>query len=637
MERHFLGVGVWSSIPSGLLFGLCAFDGSRKLRGLAVRSGIPVSAVFDLVFYIDMFTTLLDLSSQPIAETDIHLFCVEMMKRLNVQRKNEQLCDMILDVGSGDDRARFEAHRIVLCAASPFFYNALNSDMKEKKEGVIRLVETSKAVMEEVLEYLYTGHVDLNEHNAFDLLETADFLDVQSLKELSSKFISQTLSCSNCIKAYYSAETYQCPELQRAARDFALTNFVDVTDSPEWLNLSVTQVEEWISSDDLIVKTEEEVFQVIVKWMERSESRKLPRFFELFRHVRLIYVSRNFLFNVIFPHPLVKDSEACRQFALDAMRELSFGTEECYFVQQPRRCLKKHEDAIVACGCKETLCYLPSENKWYKLAGMTPNLLNAGHASCRMATVASCHGKLYLSGMSTDSKGVAVRYDPSVNHWAPVLVFPCKFAAAVNFQGYLYLIGGVTNSLVTETNVYKYNPDTNEWLEVAPLSIGRVGVCVVADSNSLYAIGGISQTAEGQKSMDVVERFHPDRNIWSTIASICYKRAFARGAIVRDKVFVFGGFDRSTNSCITKIIEMYDPATGTWSSIQWLNAPKVIYDAVTFKGKVFVLSLSEQDGFSERVLQAYDVDKKESEACSSIPYSNNLFMLSPLRIPKVTC
>ena len=144
-----------------------------------------------------------DLSSEPITQTDKDQFCVEMMKRLDIQRKNEQFCDVILEVGSGDDQARLKAHRIVLCAASPFFYNALNSDMKEKKEGVIRLEETSKAVMEEVLEYLYTGHVDINEHNAFDLLQISDFLVIPSLKELSSKVISQTLTSSNCTMAYY--------------------------------------------------------------------------------------------------------------------------------------------------------------------------------------------------------------------------------------------------------------------------------------------------------------------------------------------------------------------------------------------------------------------------------------------------
>ena len=83
-------------------------------------------------------------------------FCVEMMKRLKIQRRNEHLCDVILEVGSGDHQARLKAHKIVLCAASPFFYNALNIDMTEKKEGVIKLEQTSKAVMEDVLEYLYT-------------------------------------------------------------------------------------------------------------------------------------------------------------------------------------------------------------------------------------------------------------------------------------------------------------------------------------------------------------------------------------------------------------------------------------------------------------------------------------------------
>ena len=150
---------------------------------------------------------------EPITETDEHKFCVEMMKRLDIQRRNEQFCDVILEVGSGDDQARFKAHRIVLCAASPFFYNALNSDMKEKKEEVIRLEETSKAVMEEVLEYLYTGHVDINENNAFDLIAAADYFLISSLKALCSNAILKRMSLSNCIAVYYLAVKYRCKEL----------------------------------------------------------------------------------------------------------------------------------------------------------------------------------------------------------------------------------------------------------------------------------------------------------------------------------------------------------------------------------------------------------------------------------------
>ena len=226
---------------------------------------------------------VVDLSLEAIRETDKEHFCVEIMKRLDIQRMNEHFCDVILEVGSSDDQARLKAHRIVLCAASPFFYNALNSDMKEKKEGVIRLEETSKAVMEDVLEYLYTGHVDINERNAYDLMVVVDYFILPSLKSLCGNAIVETLSLSNCIVVHGFAVKYQCEELQKIARDFILKNFVAVAETEEFLNLSSEQVAEWISSDEITVKYEEEVFEVVMKWTEKSENRKqsLP---DLFRH-----------------------------------------------------------------------------------------------------------------------------------------------------------------------------------------------------------------------------------------------------------------------------------------------------------------------------------------------------------------
>ena len=145
-----------------------------------------------------------------------------------------------------------------------------------------------------------------------------------------------------------------------------------VTQSDDFLNLSVTQVEEWISTDDIIIKVEEEVFEVLVKWMEKCETRKHQSFLELLRRLRLVYVSCSYVFNAILPHPLVKGSVTCTELVLDVMKELSYGTEECCFAQPPRRCLKTHEDAIFACGLtkKQAMCYVPSEEKWYKMAGI---------------------------------------------------------------------------------------------------------------------------------------------------------------------------------------------------------------------------------------------------------------------------
>ena len=564
----------------------------------------------------------LDLSSVKITETGKDQFCAETMKRLDFQRKNEQFCDVILEVGSGDDRARLKAHKVVLCAVSPFFNNALNSDMKEKKEGVIRLEETSKAVMEEVLEYLYTGHVEIHEDNAFELLEIADFLVVPSLKKLTCDFVSRKLSPSNCVDAYYTAVKYQSPELEGEAKDFIFLNFMDVTESADFLNLSVTQVEEWISSDGITVNGEDDVFQVILKWLEHDESRKQESFFQLFRHVRLLYMSRNDIFNIILVHPLVKDSTACTGLVLDVMKGLSYGTEECFFAQPPRSCMNIHEDVIVACGKKETLCYLPSENEWYKLADMTKMLPPPHRNQFVQSSMSACHGKIYITSTDDDDNLVAQRYDPIVNSWAPFVSFrgeiPPNFPVVVNFQGFLYAFGGSV--------VCKYNPDTNLWHDVPSLNISRTGMCAVADQNCLYAIGGYATNAIS----DIVEAFDPGRNSWSRIASTIYRRMFACGAVVKSKVFVFGGFGGQESDAT--VMEVYDPAANAWSSIQWMSAPKYIYNCVSFKGKIFVLGMK-QGRSKKSSLNAYDVDENEWESCPSVPDGIQVFTIAPLRIP----
>ena len=163
--------------------------------------------------------------------------------------------------------------------------------MKEKKEGVIRLKDTSRTLMEEVLEYVYTGHVDVNEEKAYDLMALGDYLLIPNLKHRSSNFIEEILSVSNCILAYYSSVKYQCVELQERARKFVLANFMAVTESEDFLYLNVKQVEEWIASDELVVKGEEQAFMAILRCTERNTRRK-QSFFDLFRHVRCVCVTQ---------------------------------------------------------------------------------------------------------------------------------------------------------------------------------------------------------------------------------------------------------------------------------------------------------------------------------------------------------
>ncbi|CAH3164749.1 unnamed protein product [Porites lobata] len=565
-----------------------------------------------------------DSSWEPIKETDKQRFCMEMMNRLDIQRKKGQFCDVVLEVCNGEDQARFNAHRVVLCAGSPFFYSALNNDMKESKEGLIRLEDMSKVAIEELLDYLYTGHVDVTQHNAFDLLKIADFLVIPSLKEVSSKFIIHSLSSSNCFMAYYLAVNYRCFELQEKARDFIYANFTRVVEHEDFLNLTINEVEEWISSDEIRVRGEEDVFQAIVKWAEQKGSGEREKFFELFRHVRLMYLSRNYVLNDILPHPLITNEKACTAFVLDTIKHVSCGSEECFFAQAPRNCLKTAEDCLVLSGVTKTLCYVAHEDKWYQMADKTK--------SRYLYSASAYHGKLYINhGTGVDY--AIERFDPAVNSWAPLTSYSGEmshfFAAVVYFQGFLYVIGGKQNGEVANC-VHKYSPDTNLWQEVAAMNVSRFSPSAVADEDTIYAIGG----QKNDQILDVVERFDSKMNSWCRVASMLEKKLLPCVAILNAKVFLFGGYTSIHPPHVCSSIEMYDPTSNMWTAIQGISAPTRFFGVTSFKGSVYVIGRQTQESPGSLFLQIYDVEKNEWKRCSSVPVISTAIALVPLRIPR---
>ena len=147
---------------------------------------------------------------QPISNTEQSDFCIELAKRLNMLRRQDHLCDVTL---ATKDEKEFKAHKNVLSAASPFFCKLLQSDMKENREGIVRFEEISGAVMEDVLEFIYTGSVEITQENCKDLIAAANFFLILGLKKLSGPFLERKLAKSNCISTFYFAEMYQCNEL----------------------------------------------------------------------------------------------------------------------------------------------------------------------------------------------------------------------------------------------------------------------------------------------------------------------------------------------------------------------------------------------------------------------------------------
>ena len=67
----------------------------------------------------------------------------------------------------------------------------------------------------------------------------------------------------------------------------------------------------WISRDGINVCAEEAVFEIILAWIHHDKSEQEIYFAELFRQVRLVYVSLDCLRSDIVVNDLVKQNQSC--------------------------------------------------------------------------------------------------------------------------------------------------------------------------------------------------------------------------------------------------------------------------------------------------------------------------------------
>ena len=103
-----------------------------------------------------------------------------------MQHHLENPYDVTLVVEGGKE---IKAHRIILSKASSFFEKLLNTDMKEGREEVIHLEHCSARIMEDILEFIYTGSVQILPEDAEEMMIAADFFLLPNLIKIASRSI----------------------------------------------------------------------------------------------------------------------------------------------------------------------------------------------------------------------------------------------------------------------------------------------------------------------------------------------------------------------------------------------------------------------------------------------------------------
>ena len=556
-----------------------------------------------------------------------------------------------------EDGKELKGHRGVLSEASPFFEKMLNTDMRESSEGVVRLEMLSELSLRDILEFIYTGNVQISaEDNAQDLIAMADYLVLPHLKTLAENCLVKNLMLndSNAISNYYFAEKYGCEDLMCTCKNFILTNFTTISKTEAFLNLSRREVKLWISSDEINVSAEEDVFTLILTWIDREKSERKKYFAELFCEVRLDCVLRDYLLSNIVTNELVNDNKGCMDLVKDVLKNMKLiDAKNRYRLRvKPRKSLETpiilfvvedHEkrDQILA-------CYNPREDAWSQFFGTLPRLpwSRFDGTLCRHVRedVICFHEELYSFRSPGDR---LLCHDAFSDRWKSIPYIAQRairkicvrdeeeiYVLSVSVEGNLIQqwINLVNESRSCEScleipdsylkhryHLTKYKPESSSWEDITSFDMGsRVKISVVVKDNFVYFLGGLARRTNflGYSLTDA-DRYDLTTDTWDKIADLHEPRFNADGAVAYGKIFVGEG---TWEADLLKTYEVYDEGANEWQTIPkpCVSVFRPIW--VCADSRLFAINRFIDSRLLEsRIIECYDPDSNSWKQVTQIP------------------
>ena len=206
-------------------------------------------------------------------------------------KEQGEFIDVHLKVGE----ELFSVHRIVLAASSDYFHAMFAHGMKESNQEVIELKDESisAAALKIVLESIYSGDLQVNDENVFEVLVAADHLQVKTVVQqccdyLQNQFVQLRFDVQTYCQICIIANRHGLTDLQEATQSKMASMYKDVCETEEFLsNVDADQFSHLLSRDDLSAPSETFVFKSVIKWIKHKKEERMPLAAKVIEAVRL--------------------------------------------------------------------------------------------------------------------------------------------------------------------------------------------------------------------------------------------------------------------------------------------------------------------------------------------------------------
>jgi len=245
---------------------------------------------------------------------------------------NRQLCDLRLipHEENKPDELCIRVHSAVIAGASSEIQKILLSCHQDNGQLPPDLVVHAEPhALEEMVRFMYTGELRINDDNVSHIMHAAETLAVPTAMELCVEFLGRNITSVTALSVSDLASRFNRPELKQAVEGYLLQNLQRLVQEPDFLQQPIERVKELLSSDDANFENEVDVFRAVVRWVRHDASRSACFANLLADTTRLPLMT---------PEQLLDEVEGEELVQLDpAARNLVFETYRYQALPEPRR------------------------------------------------------------------------------------------------------------------------------------------------------------------------------------------------------------------------------------------------------------------------------------------------------------
>ncbi|KAL6727453.1 hypothetical protein Aduo_009326 [Ancylostoma duodenale] len=162
----------------------------------------------------------------------------------------------------------------VLFSSIPYFRTLFTTNTVEVRRKPIRMLGIDYPTLSSFIAYAYGGSLTIRENTAQAVMAAASYLEIRDVTEKCAIFICKhMLDADNALGLRAQFLSLGCRSAVVEAERFIERNFVPISCTEKFLELSLEDMVELLSKDQLHVISEEEVFNAAMRWIEHSPER----------------------------------------------------------------------------------------------------------------------------------------------------------------------------------------------------------------------------------------------------------------------------------------------------------------------------------------------------------------------------